>query len=71
MFRKIPFWLLVVCMLVIAGVQSVGAREIHVSVTARGLRASGTADDPLSSIVLGAGMVLDNEQLLHTVTVQY
>ena len=28
-------------------------------------------DDPLSSIVLGAGMVLDNEQLLHTVTVQY
>jgi rod shape-determining protein MreB len=29
------------------------------------------ADDPLSSIVLGAGMVLDNEQLLRTVTVQY
>ena len=28
-------------------------------------------DDPLSSIVLGAGMVLDNEKLLHTVTVQY
>ena len=28
-------------------------------------------DDPLSSIVLGAGMVLDNEQLLGTVTVQY
>jgi rod shape-determining protein MreB len=28
-------------------------------------------DDPLSSIVLGAGMVLDNEHLLHTVTVQY
>jgi rod shape-determining protein MreB len=28
-------------------------------------------DDPLSAIVLGAGMVLDNEQLLHTVTVQY
>jgi rod shape-determining protein MreB len=28
-------------------------------------------DDPLSSIVLGAGMVLDNEQLLRTVTVQY
>src|SRR5512147_1099977 len=28
-------------------------------------------DDPLSSIVLGAGMVLDNEELLHTVTVQY
>jgi rod shape-determining protein MreB len=29
------------------------------------------ADDALSSIVLGAGMVLDNEQLLRTVTVQY
>ena len=29
------------------------------------------ADNPLSSIVLGAGMVLDNEQLLRTVTVQY
>jgi rod shape-determining protein MreB len=29
------------------------------------------ADDPLSSIVLGAGMVLDNEKLLHTVTFQY
>ncbi len=28
-------------------------------------------DDPLSSIVLGAGMVLDNEELLHTVTFQY
>jgi len=28
-------------------------------------------DDPLSSIVLGAGMVLDNEKLLHTVTFQY
>jgi rod shape-determining protein MreB len=28
-------------------------------------------DDPLSSIVLGAGMVLDNEELLHTVTSQY
>ena len=28
-------------------------------------------DDPLSAIVLGAGMVLDNENLLHTVTVQY
>jgi rod shape-determining protein MreB len=28
-------------------------------------------DDPLSAIVLGAGLVLDNEQLLHTVTVQY
>jgi rod shape-determining protein MreB len=28
-------------------------------------------DDPLSSIVLGAGMVLDNEELLHTVTLQY
>ena len=27
-------------------------------------------DDPLSSIVLGAGMVLDNEKLLHTVTFQ-
>jgi rod shape-determining protein MreB len=26
------------------------------------------ADDPLSSVVLGAGMVLDNEKLLHTVT---
>jgi len=25
-------------------------------------------DDPLSSVVLGAGMVLDNEKLLHTVT---
>jgi rod shape-determining protein MreB len=25
-------------------------------------------DDPLSSVVLGAGMVLDNEELLHTVT---
>jgi rod shape-determining protein MreB len=29
------------------------------------------ADDPLSSVVLGAGMVLDNEKLLHTVTSQY
>ncbi len=29
------------------------------------------ADDPLSSIVLGAGMVLDNEKLLQTVTSQY
>ena len=29
------------------------------------------ADDPLSSIVLGAGMVLDNEKLLHTVTFQH
>src|SRR5512143_1244367 len=28
-------------------------------------------DDPLSSIVLGAGMVLDNEELLHSVTFQY
>ena len=28
-------------------------------------------DDPLSSIVMGAGMVLDNEKLLHTVTFQY
>jgi len=28
-------------------------------------------DDPLSSIVLGAGQVLDNEKLLHTVTFQY
>ena len=28
-------------------------------------------DDPLSSIVMGAGMVLDNEELLHTVTFQY
>ena len=28
-------------------------------------------DNPLSSIVLGAGMVLDNENLLHTVTFQY
>jgi len=28
-------------------------------------------DNPLSSIVLGAGMVLDNEKLLHTVTFQY
>ncbi len=28
-------------------------------------------DDPLSSIVLGAGMVLDNEELLHRVTFQY
>jgi len=28
------------------------------------------ADDPLSSIVLGAGRVLDNEKLLHTVTSQ-
>lgn len=28
------------------------------------------ADDPLSSVVLGAGMVLDNEKLLHTVTFQ-
>jgi rod shape-determining protein MreB len=28
-------------------------------------------DDPLSSIVLGAGMVLDSEELLRTVTVQY
>jgi rod shape-determining protein MreB and related proteins len=30
-----------------------------------------TVDDPLSSIVMGAGMVLDNEELLHTVTFQY
>jgi len=29
------------------------------------------ADDPLSSIVMGAGMVLDNEELLHAVTLQY
>jgi rod shape-determining protein MreB len=29
------------------------------------------ADDPLSSIVLGAGMVLDNERLLRAVAVQY
>jgi len=29
------------------------------------------ADDPLSSIVLGAGMVLDNEKLLHAVTSQH
>jgi rod shape-determining protein MreB len=29
------------------------------------------ADDPLSSVVLGAGRVLDNEKLLHTVTSQY
>jgi rod shape-determining protein MreB len=28
-------------------------------------------DDPLSAIVLGAGMVLDNETLLHSVTFQY
>jgi rod shape-determining protein MreB len=28
-------------------------------------------DDPLSAIVLGAGMVLDNETLLRTVTTQY
>jgi rod shape-determining protein MreB and related proteins len=28
-------------------------------------------DDPLSAIVMGAGMVLDNEELLHTVTFQY
>jgi len=28
-------------------------------------------EDPLSSIVMGAGMVLDNEELLHTVTFQY
>jgi len=28
-------------------------------------------DDPLSAIVLGAGMVLDNETLLHAVTTQY
>jgi rod shape-determining protein MreB len=28
-------------------------------------------DDPLSAIVLGAGKVLDNEALLHTVTSQY
>jgi rod shape-determining protein MreB len=28
-------------------------------------------DDPLSAIVLGAGMVLDNEKLLHSVTTQY
>jgi rod shape-determining protein MreB len=28
-------------------------------------------DDPLSAIVLGAGMVLDNEKLLHTVTFRY
>ena len=29
------------------------------------------AADPLSAIVLGAGMVLDNEELLHSVTFQY
>ena len=28
-------------------------------------------DDPLSAIVLGAGKVLDNKELLHTVTAQY
>ncbi len=28
-------------------------------------------DDPLSAIVLGAGMVLDKEELLHSVTFQY
>jgi len=28
-------------------------------------------EDPLSAIVLGAGMVLDNEELLHSVTFQY
>jgi rod shape-determining protein MreB len=28
-------------------------------------------DDPLSAIVLGAGKVLDNDKLLHTVTAQY
>ena len=28
-------------------------------------------DDPLSAVVLGAGMVLDNEKLLHAVTTQY
>ena len=28
-------------------------------------------EDPLSAIALGAGMVLDNEKLLHTVTFQY
>ena len=28
-------------------------------------------DDPLSAIVLGAGKVLDNEELLHTVTFRY
>jgi rod shape-determining protein MreB len=28
-------------------------------------------DDPLSAIVLGAGMVLDSETLLHSVTFQY
>ncbi len=28
-------------------------------------------DNPLSSIVLGAGMVLDNKDLLHTVAFQY
>jgi len=28
-------------------------------------------DDPLSAVVLGAGMVLDNERLLHAVTTQY
>jgi rod shape-determining protein MreB len=28
-------------------------------------------DDPLSAIVLGAGKVLDNNELLHTVTAQY
>ena len=28
-------------------------------------------DDPLSAIVLGAGMVLDNEKLLHSVTFRY
>ena len=28
-------------------------------------------DDPLSAIVLGAGKVLDNDELLHTVIVQY
>jgi rod shape-determining protein MreB len=28
-------------------------------------------DDPLSAIVLGAGKVLDNDELLHTVTAQY
>ncbi len=28
-------------------------------------------EDPLSAVALGAGMVLDNEKLLHTVTFQY
>ncbi len=30
-----------------------------------------TVEDPLSSVVLGAGMVLENEKLLHTVTFEY